>query len=262
MNVIWLSDPHFTHEGDVLGHDPRVRLRAAIDHINAHHADAQFCVISGDMVNRGTQDDYTALRTQLDGLSIPLLPMAGNHDDRALLRQFLPLPDTCMPHFVQYQVSTSEGLIVCLDTQKEGSDAGEFCRERRAWLTDVLEKAEGVPVYLFMHHPPHSLGLPIQDTGKMEDGAAFLDLVSKYECVKHMFIGHIHRPITGTVRGVPFATMRSVLYQAPAPRPDWDWETFSPGEEAPNLGVLTISGTSVTLQYEQFCAYQRGVRDQ
>ncbi len=50
--------------------------------------------------------------------------------------------------------------------------------------------------------------------------------------------------------------MRSVLYQAPAPRPEWDWESFHPSEEAPNIGVMTISNADVNLQYEQFCRFE------
>jgi len=127
LNLVWMSDPHFTNEGAVLGHDPRVRLQAAIDHTNANYKHSKYCIISGDMVNRGTKYDYEALNRKLGDLQIPVLPMAGNHDDRSILRSVLPLPDSCMENFVQYSVSVSGCLILCLDTQKSGSDSGEFC---------------------------------------------------------------------------------------------------------------------------------------
>jgi hypothetical protein len=31
-----------------------------------------------------------------------------------------------MSEFIQYSISTPEGLVICLDTQKPDSDAGEF----------------------------------------------------------------------------------------------------------------------------------------
>ncbi len=258
MKLIWLSDPHFVAEGDVLGHDPRVRLQAATGFINQNHADSSFCVISGDMVNRGTVADYDGLAGLLADLKIPVLPMVGNHDDRALFRAALPLPENCMTNFIQYAVPTPEGLIICLDTHKVGSDAGAFCAERLSWLDTVLADAGDTPAYIFMHHPPMKLGLPMQDTENLLDGEAFLDLVARHANVKYLFIGHVHRPITGTVRGIPFATMRSVLYQAPAPVPAWDWDSFAPGQEAPNLGVLTLDALGVNLQYVQFCDYSEG----
>lgn len=249
--LVWMSDPHFAHEGTVLGHDPRARLRAAIDHINTHHADAELCVISGDMVNRGTAQDYAALRTELDALAMPYAPMMGNHDTRDLLRAALPLPDTCMDGFVQYEIETADGLILCLDTHRTGSDAGEFCADRRDWLRARLQDAGDRPAYLFVHHPPMALGLPAQDTENMTDGPGFLDLVQAHPATRHLFIGHVHRAVTGSVRGIPFATMRSVLFQAPPPRPTWDWSTFKPGQEAPCIGVVFLSEGDVTIQIEE-----------
>jgi len=257
--LIWMSDLHFTAEGDVLGHDPRVRLDAAIGHINQHHSDATMCVISGDMVNRGTHADYNGLRARLDKLYVPFCPMVGNHDNRVLFKGALPLPTTCMPEFVQYTIETSQGLIVCLDTQIPGADAGELCQIRLDWLRDTLSAAKTTPVFLFLHHPPMPLGLPMQDTENMKNGQAFLDLISAFECVKHMFIGHVHRPITGTIRDIPFSTMRSVLYQAPPPRPKWTWDTFKPALEAPNIGVIRLENSSVIMHYDQFCPYETGV---
>ena len=263
LKIIWMSDLHFTAQGEVQGHDPRKRLSAAIAHINEHHGSSDFCVLSGDLVNRGTEEDYSALKAELDEMQIPYLPLVGNHDDRAQLKSVFSLPqncmlEDCMEDFVQYALSTAEGLILCLDSQNAGSDAGEFCEARAQWLRAKLKAAGDTPVFLFMHHPPMTLGLPMQDTENMKDGAAFLDLIAGYRNVRHLFIGHVHRPICGTVRGIPFATMRSVLYQAPAPQPEWDWAGFAPGREAPNFGVLTINNADVNLQYTQFCDYELG----
>lgn len=255
--LIWMSDLHFVAEGRVQGHDPRVRVDAAIAHIAAHHADAAGCIISGDLVDRGTAEDYAALAQRLSDCPVPLYPMVGNHDNRQLLRQHIALPDDAMPAFVQYALPFADGLAVCLDTQKTGSDAGEVCAIRMAWLRGILDGHAG-PVYLFMHHPPLALGLPMQDQDRMENGDMFLDAIAAYPQIKMMFIGHVHRPITGTVRGIPYATMRSVLYQAPPPMPAWDWDSFKPAQEPPALGILQFADGDVRLQYDQFCDFAVG----
>ena len=199
------------------------------------------------------------IRDRLQQLSIPYHPMVGNHDDRALFRRTLPVSDQTMDNFIQYDIASEARHLLCLDTLKQGSDVGTFCSERTDWLRDKLQSAGNMPVFLFMHHPPMDLGLPMQDMDKMENGQAFLDLLAQFDCVKHLFIGHVHRPITGSVRGIPFSTMRSVLYQAPPPRPDWTWDTFTPAKEAPSIGILHIKDGSVQLQYDQFCDYEFGL---
>jgi len=257
--LIWMSDPHFLAEGDVAGHDPRRRLSAAVEYVNRHHNDSEMCIISGDLVNLGGRADYIALKSELDRLQMPYLPMMGNHDERAVFRSVLQVPEGCMEEFVQFSLPISDGLIICLDTHKVGSSAGEFCQARQEWLRDILTISGDTPVFLFLHHPPMPLGLPMQDQIGMEGGAGFLDLIAGFENVSYMFIGHVHRPISGVVRGIGYSTMRSVLYQAPPPRPSWDWDSFSPAQEAPQIGVVTLNGPEVCLHYEQFCRFETGV---
>lgn len=259
QKLIWLSDLHFVAEGRVQGHDPRVRLSRAVDWINRHHPDAAYCVISGDMVDRATAQDYGALSKVLAPLAMPCLPMVGNHDDRVLLAKHLAVPGGGMTDFIQYAVPLGDDLLICLDTLTPGADSGSLCAARLEWLRDVLEAHKGARINVFMHHPPLDLGLPMQDQDKLSDGAALLDLLAGYSNIGHLFCGHVHRPICGRVRGMPFATLRSVLYQAPPPWPAWDWESFAPAPEDPELGVITLGPEGIVTQFVAFCDYADGV---
>ncbi len=256
--IAWLSDLHFSAKGRVQGYDTEARVQAAVAYVNAHHSDAASCVISGDLVDRGTADDYAHLMHYLSELEMPILPMVGNHDNRILMRQFFDLPKTADPNFVQYSVDLGSTLILCLDSQKEGTDAGVYCPARSAWLAQALETANGRPVLVFVHHAPLALGLPMQDLDRMEGGGAFLDLLAASGASVHLCVGHVHRPISGHCRGIPFTTMRSVLYQAPAPSPEWDWTSFAPAQEAPDLGVIAVSEDAVVVQYQTFCEASYG----
>ena len=253
VKLIWLSDLHFVAEGLVQGHDPRMRLQKAVEHINTYHDDSDYCVVSGDLVDRGTGDDYRAVRAGLDKLSMPRLPMVGNHDDRVRIKELLPVPEGGMTDFVQYAVQIDETLLVCLDTLTPGAGSGSFCEARLAWLDQCLSAHSDVPALIFMHHPPMPLGLPMQDQDRLLDGEALLSLLARHDNVRQLCIGHVHRPVAGSVRGLPFATMRAVLYQAPPPVPAWDWDSFEPAIEAPALGVIRIENGDVLIQYEQFC---------
>lgn len=258
--IIWISDLHFAQDGEIFGHDPRARLDAATSYICRWHSDADVCVISGDLVDDPSVAVYAELKERLHGLGLPYLPMVGNHDDRELMRAAMPLPDQVSNDFVQYAVPVGGALILCLDTVDPGEDAGAYCSTRQAWLRKALEAAGDVPVLVFAHHPPMPLGLPQMDDIKPADGAALLDILAEFRCVKHCFFGHVHRPIGGSVRGIPFAIIRSVLHQLRTPQPPWTWDTYVPPSEAPAIGVLSVMGGDVIVHYEDFCDADLGVR--
>ena len=54
MKCIHLTDPHLVTPGDKLkGLDPAARLEPAFADIARHHADAECCVITGDLADIG-----------------------------------------------------------------------------------------------------------------------------------------------------------------------------------------------------------------
>lgn len=250
--IIWMSDPHFQNEGTIGGLNPRLQLTAAIEHANTHHLDADFLVLSGDLLGDGIEGDYAVMASYLAKSDIPIHPMMGNHDKRDGFRRGLTLPANAMPDFVQYSLDTPDGIIICLDTHKIGSDAGQFCEVRQTWLNLVLTKAANKHAYIFMHHPPLALELPRLDEIMLEEDNDFLNLIRGHGNVKHLFMGHVHRAMCGTIDGFPFATLPALSFQVPAPRPAWEWETFKPASEAPQYGVLYIENGNVILQYTQF----------
>ncbi|KIC20876.1 phosphodiesterase [Leisingera sp. ANG-Vp] len=258
MKLIWMSDLHFEAEGLVLGHDPRKRLQAAVDFVAEHHAEAAACLITGDLVETGTVNNYNALQEFLNELPMPVLPLTGNHDDRTALREVLPLPEGAMAGFVQYRADFGDLAVLCLDTLVPGEGAGVLCPDRMGWLQAELEALGGRPAIAAMHHPPMKLGLPMLDPDNLQNGEDLLELLAGYPNVLHLLAGHVHRPCSGTVRGIPFTTAKSVLYQAPPPRPAWDWDSFQPAAEAPALTVLEYGRNGLTLQQCQFCDYARG----
>lgn len=259
VKIIWMSDLHFMAEGLVTGHDPRARLEAAIDYVNRNHGDAACCVISGDLVDDPSTGNYAALRSRLDRLAMPYAPMTGNHDERTLLAAGLPLPEGAQDGFVQYSVEIPGAVLLCLDTLVPGSVAGEMCAARLDWLETQLQARPDTPAYVFMHHPPVALGLPMLDGIRLRNGAELLDLLAQFPMVRHIFAGHVHRPCIATASGIPVATMRSVLVQAPAPWPAWDWDGFVPAREAPAIGVIGIDGAKAWAQYVEFCEAGYGV---
>ncbi len=253
MKLIWLSDLHFLPSpATVLGFDSTAHLTAAINDINRFHTEANYCIITGDLVEDGQIESYAQLNRLLDPLPMPILPLVGNHDNRTALRQVFSLPLNHSTDFIQYVVETPKGIIICLDTLTPGQDEGTLDAVRLNWLEQTLAETSGTPCYLFMHHPPIDLGLGILDGQNLVDNQAFIDLIKQHSQVRHIFAGHVHRPISASLAGIPLSVMRSLLYQAPLPYPAWDWDNFQPAKEAPMFGIILINDDSVVVQYHQF----------
>ena len=254
--IIWLTDFHLSTAGPVLGLDSQAACDKAIDWVVRHHGDADCCVVTGDLSENGTADEYRTIANALDRLPMPWLPLVGNHDSREHCAAIIDLPDTCLPGFVQYTVDLSAQAgagvrLVCLDTLVPGESGGLLCQQRLAWLESVLSKSANRPVLVFMHHPPSALGVAPFDAIGLENASELNTLLSRYACVKQVFAGHVHRVFQGVVNGVPFATQRSVLMQAPPPRPAWNWDSFAPADEPPGYGVITVQAGDVTVSHEQ-----------
>ncbi len=242
MKILQVTDTHLVeHGGTIYGIDPAARLEACVAHINAHHADARFCVLSGDLTNEGKPAAYRVLKEVLAGLAVPYHLMAGNHDDRAALLAEFPETPRDSNGFVQYALETPAGRMLVLDTVEPGSHGGSFCPRRCAWLGDQLAAAASDPVYLFMHHPPFPIGLPSLDRMRLDDPGPFVAAIEAHPNItniRHIFFGHVHRPVSGSWRGIAFSALPSTAHQVAL-----DLKTVSPvpkTHEPPAYGVILI----------------------
>lgn len=252
MKLIHLTDTHFVRPGlRLFGLDPRARLDAAVDDINTHHADADLVVITGDLAHWGEAPAYAALRRSLDRLAPPYMPLIGNHDDRELLREAFPQAPLDDDGFVQGRLDTPMGRLLFLDTNQPGTHAGWYCETRQAWLARELAEGEQ-PLYLFMHHPPFELGLVPMD----RIGLAHRDLVAEIvrphaRRVRHLFFGHVHRPICGSWMGIPFSTLRATNHQV------WlDWsakgDSIPGSHEPPAYAVVLVGEETVVVHTHDY----------
>lgn len=252
MKIVQVSDLHFVPPGTrLLGLDPRARLEACIADINARHGDAALCVVTGDLADRGAPAAYAALRETLAALRPPLRLLIGNHDNRAAFRAAFPQAPIDADGFVQSVVRCERGDLVLLDTHEPGSGGGSFCARRQAWLAARLAEAGERPVYLFLHHPPFDIGIPSLDRIRLADPAGLIRVLDGApRRPAHMFFGHVHRPVSGCWRGIPFAALRATVHQVPL---DFAQETPVPySHEPPGYNVILLDETRTVVHHHDF----------
>ncbi|OED34885.1 hypothetical protein AB833_31790 [Chromatiales bacterium (ex Bugula neritina AB1)] len=239
MKFIHLTDTHLMPPGQLLkGLDPELRFRACIDDITRSHADAECCVMTGDIADLGQEEAYRFFGEQMDRCGFDYHPMIGNHDDRDVFRRCFPDTPVDENGYIQYQVITSAGVFLLLDTLHIGSHDGEFCAQRQAWLADRLKQHAEVPVYLFMHHPPFELHLPCIDCIGLKQQEAFAETLRPYTNIQHIFFGHAHRPLSGNWNGISFSSLRGTNHQVGL---DFNSTTIDYVDERPEYAIVFLS---------------------
>ncbi len=149
MKFIHLTDTHLIGDGLLYGHDPFERLENAIGSINAEHKDAEFAVVTGDMIHWGSADAYKQFAKAIAKLDMTVHLMVGNHDDTPSLLKTFPSLVRDENGFVQKVLETPSGRFLLLDTKAPKGHAGAYCELRRNWLKHQLETAD--PIILLMH---------------------------------------------------------------------------------------------------------------
>jgi 3',5'-cyclic-AMP phosphodiesterase len=253
MKLIHITDTHLVEPGlKLYGLDPKARLDAAIADINRHHADAELAIVTGDLTHWGEVSAYQNLLNSMNRLRVPYVTLVGNHDRRAACLDVLAAAPRDAHGFVQGWRDTSRGRLMFLDTLDEASHAGQMCERRLQWAARTLAEAPADrPIYLFMHHPPFEVGIHMMDRIALLERAAFAEVIRSHRNrIRHLFFGHVHRPISGSWMGIPFSTLRGTNHQV--------WFDLSAGaphltsHEPPAYAVVLIGDETVVVHNHDY----------
>jgi 3',5'-cyclic AMP phosphodiesterase CpdA len=253
MKLIHITDTHFVAPGlKLYGLDPRARLDAAVSDINTHHGDATLAVVTGDLTHWGEPAAYANFSACIARLSMPVVTLVGNHDRRATCLEALRSAPRDPNGFVQGTQDTTAGRLVFLDTLDETSHAGQMCEKRFHWLERALAEAPAEkPIFLFMHHPPFEVGVHAMDKIALAERERFRAVVAPHvRRIRHLFFGHVHRPIFGSWAGIPFSTIRGTNHQV--------WFDLDPAgphltsHEPPAYGVVLLGPDGVVVHAHDY----------
>ncbi|MGA9961183.1 MAG: phosphodiesterase [Azonexus sp.] len=253
MKIVQLSDLHLTLPGaELFGSAPLARLELAIDRILENHADADFCLLTGDLADAGGDAAYASLAEALRRLPMPAHLLPGNHDSRAALRRHFPQLANNDGGFMQAALATPGGYFLLLDTVEPGAPWGSYCIQRREWLAQQLAAAGDLPLYVAMHHPPLALGIPSMDQFALRDAEAFWSVIAPHRTrIRHLFFGHLHRPIGGSWRGIPFSCTSSPNHQVALDLTTVRGDDVPGCREPAGFAVILIDTDSVVVHHQQ-----------
>lgn len=213
-----ITDLHVGLPGTLLAgrSDTAEFLNRAVARLNGLRPRPQFVLVTGDLVEGGSEAEYRHLRERLAPLQMPAFLALGNHDGREAFRAtFADLEywDPGQP-FVQYAVNRGGLRLLVLDTHVPGRPSGALCADRLGWLAERLAEDRETPTVVAMHHPPIAVGMPLMDPSCLLDGAGrFRELIAGAPNVERILAGHLHRPVIARYAGTVLDVMPGVAHQ-------------------------------------------------
>jgi 3',5'-cyclic-AMP phosphodiesterase len=219
--LLQISDTHLGADWE--GIDPDECLLRAVEAILGLPQRADALVISGDLTQNGTPEEYARVRELIAPLDLNPHVLPGNHDLRGALREAFGLPgegDDPASH----TVDLGPLRLVCLDSTIPGAEAGALDDGRIEWLEATLAEARERPTVLAMHHPPLTTAIPSFDAIGLapESRAALAEVLARHPQVVRVIAGHVHRVIVAELAGravlsVPSTYLQATLEFEPAP---------------------------------------------
>lgn len=219
MLLAQISDLHIKRPGALAYQrvDTAACLARCVARLNALEPRPDAVLVTGDLVDRGTVEEYVHLKSLLDALQIPYYLLIGNHDDRAALREVFAERAELREggEFVQYAIDIGPLRVIALDSQVPRQSAGDLCDARLAWLSQQLDNARDKPVIVALHHPPFVSGIGHMDQLRLDAAAAdkLAAIVSRHPNVERVLCGHVHRAMFTRFAGTIAMAIPSPAHQ-------------------------------------------------
>jgi len=218
MLIAQLTDLHVRPRGQAANRvsETNMLTERAFRAVAAFTPRVDVILLTGDLTECGLEAEYAHLAGLIRRyLKPPVFVIPGNHDRRENLRKGLEqLPGvTADPFYVQYAVEDFPVRLVMLDTVVPGSGHGELRPEQLQWLDRTLAQEPGKPTMIGMHHPPFACGIAHMDRIRLQNAAAFAEVVARHPQVERIVCGHHHRAITTKVAQAIASISPSVAHQ-------------------------------------------------
>ena len=228
-----LSDPHIG--ADWFDDQSVPRLEAVLDAIHSLRPQPDAVLVTGDIADHATDEEYEQVRKLLGPHGALVLP--GNHDDRRTLYRHFGVGR--YGHPVSYAVDFGPLRVLVLDTTLPGKDSGVLEGDQLLWLDATLATEPDLPTLIAMHHPPIVTGVPACDEIGLaaSDCLALGEVIERHQQVRRIVCGHFHSTIAGELAGCGVLVAPSTYVQA---RLDFQAREIELTSEHPGFAVHAL----------------------
>jgi 3',5'-cyclic-AMP phosphodiesterase len=205
IRIAQISDLHIKPPGALAyGRvDTAKALERCVAALNEFTPMPDFVVISGDLADTPTPEEYEHLKRLLVPLKLPLAGIPGNHDSRDMMRAAFPESPYAFSSGPLNQKIEAGGLdLLLLDSSVAGKPHGELEASTLHWLDATLASHADRPALLFLHHPPLIAGIWHMDRQNLRNAEKLTPVIRRHPRVRLIATGHVHRATLTMFAGV------------------------------------------------------------
>jgi 3',5'-cyclic-AMP phosphodiesterase len=204
--IAQISDLHIKPPGQLAyGRvDTAKALERCVATLNAFKPAPDFVVISGDLADTPTAEEYEDLKRLIAPLTLRFAGIPGNHDSRDMMRAAFPQSAYAFPSGPLDQKVEIDALdLLLLDSSVPGKPHGELDAPTLQWLDATLASSANRPALLFLHHPPFATGIWHMDRQNLHNAGELASIVRRHPRVQLIATGHVHRAALTMFAGTP-----------------------------------------------------------
>lgn len=203
--IAQISDLHIKPPGQLAyGRvDTALALEQCVTALNEFRPRPDIVVISGDLVDTPTVEEYGYLKRLLAPLELPFVSIPGNHDSREMMRAAFPQAFALPSGPLNQKIEVAKLDLMLLDSSVPGKQHGELDASTLRWLETTLESSPDRPALLFVHHPPFRTGIWHMDRQNLLNAGELKAIARRHPRVQLIAAGHVHRAALTMFAGVP-----------------------------------------------------------
>ena len=215
MRFLHLSDIHFLREypsaekgyNSIFNNmtSPLIQIRRSLEKIDLSKID--FVIITGDLVESGTYEDYVILKSELEKLldNTPYILTLGNHDNKEAFYKGWFNKECNNPYNTVKEIG--ELRIISFDNSQYRNSNGFISDEQYKWLENQLKDTKKDTILMIHHHL-------IKDqftTPAVSYNDRFENIIRESSIIG-IFVGHTHHPFKGCFVDKPYFSTGSLSF--------------------------------------------------
>jgi Icc protein len=229
VQILQITDFHLLADAEaaMLGINTEASFEAVLERVAEFPFVPDLFLLTGDLVQDPVPQTYRRLKPFLDALPAPVYCLPGNHDDPAMMREYLA--DGRQIHF-QPHIRLDGWDIICLNSTIPESPCGHLSERELSLLETTLQTiAHDRHVLVSMHHPPMALGSRWLDTMMVGNAAELWARLEQHPNVSGIIIGHVHQELDEMVNGYRVLASPSTCFQFLPRNDDFAIDPVPPG---------------------------------